>query len=148
MQAEDELQLRRAVRAAVFRAERLRRAGRAPEAEEELAAEFAGAQGKLAAAGAPDPAATLHRWRLEDDAAWAIAHLIGEVVLDGLAAGAPRPERAGPAAPERTPTPEPGQAPPPAPLLAFPAPPTGVPGLADLLDDMLTQERRARPRHS
>lgn len=147
MQAEDELQLRREVRAAVFRAERLRRAGRAVEADEQLAAELAGAQGRLAAAGAPDPAATLRQWRLEDDAAWSIAHLIGEVVLDGLADSGAHAERRDRTAPADTAAP----AEPPAtgaPVFAFPAPPSGVPGLADLLDEMLTQERRARPRPS
>lgn len=147
MQAEDELQLRREVRAAVFRAERLRRAGRAVEADEQLAAELAGAQGRLAAAGTSDPAATLRQWRMEDDAAWAIAHLIGEVVLDGLAGSGAASARHPRSAPDETRAPvDPAARG--APVIAFPEPPSGVPGLADLLDEMLTQERRARPRPS
>ncbi|MFT3828759.1 MAG: hypothetical protein QM691_03535 [Opitutaceae bacterium] len=147
MQAEDELQLRREVRAAVFRAERLRRAGRALEADEQLAAELAGAQGRLAAAGAADPATTLRQWRLEDDAAWSIAHLIGEIVLDGFSDARAHPVRHEPAKPAATSSPE-EPTPTGEPVMAFPEPPSGVPGLADLLDEMLTQERRARPRPS
>jgi hypothetical protein len=143
MNAEDELLLRREVRAAVFRTERLRRAGRDVEADEQLAAELAGAQARLAAADTTDPAATLLRWRMEDDAALAVAHLIGEIVAEGLAVGGAATRHVEGDTQEAAQPVEPAT-----PMVAFPDPPTGVPGLADLLDEMLTQERRARPRPS
>lgn len=140
MSTADELQLRRDVRAAVFRTARLRRAGREIEADEQLAAELAAAQARLATAGDADPAAVLHRWQMEDDAALAIAQLIGELVLEGLAAAPGHP-----AAPAREPAASVSPTPVASPLLAFPAPPTGGPGLADLLDEMLLQDRPRRP---
>ncbi|HLP02840.1 MAG TPA: hypothetical protein VK163_12505 [Opitutaceae bacterium] len=143
MNAEDELLLRREVRAAVFRTERLRRAGRDVEADEQLASEIAGAQARLAAAEVSDPAAILLRWRMEDDAALAIAHLIGEIVTEGLSVGENMTRRIGPGSHESAQPHRPAT-----PTAAFPDPPTGVPGLADLLDEMLSQERRARPRPS
>lgn len=142
MNAEDELLVRRELRAAVFRTNQLRRVGRTVEADEQLAGELAAAQARLAALGHPDAAGTLRCWRMEDEAAYDYALLIADLV-----AASPGPAPA-PALTRALPTPPPSPAPPPAAAVpvAFPAPPTGIPGLADLLDDMLSQERRSRPR--
>ncbi len=141
MNAEDLLLLRREVRTAVFRAARLRRAGRDLEADEQLAAELAGAQARLASHGVADAAGEILRWRMEDDAAFAIALMIGEIVLEGLNQPSPAAVPApGPATAAAHPSPVSAH--------AFPPPPTGVPGLADLLDEMLSQERRPRPHPS
>jgi hypothetical protein len=140
MNAEDELLVRREVRTAVFRTNMLRRAGRAVEADEQLSGELAAAQARLAALGHHDAVGTLRCWRMEDEAAYDYALLIADLVAP-QSASAPTP--AAVAAPPRSGV-EPSS---PATVpLAFPPPPTGVPGLADLLDDMLSQERRSRPR--
>lgn len=140
MNAEDELLVRREVRTAVFRTNMLRRAGRAVEADEQLAGELAGAQARLAALGHHDAVGTLRCWRMEDEAAYDYALLIADLVAPHPpAATAPVPA----AAPIRS---EVAPAGPAAVPVAFPSPPTGTPGLADLLDDMLSQERRSRPR--
>jgi hypothetical protein len=138
MKPEDELPLRREVRDSVFRAERLHRAGRPVEADEQLAGELAAAQARLAELGRPDPAATLLHWRGEDEAAYALAELVADLVAERIRRPAPPPA----AAPTPASTPYCGDSA--TPQHAFPAPPTDVPALADLLDDMLSHESRAR----
>ncbi len=134
MNAEDELLLRREVRAAVFRTERLRRAGRETEASGQLQGELAATRARLAALGRVDTAGTVHRWRAEDEAAFDLAALIGDLMHERAGASAPARPPAAVFAPS-LPSPPPVRA----------APAGGIPGLADLLDDMLTQER-SRPR--
>gem|GEM_PF-1322379 len=135
---EDELLLRREVRDSVFRAERMHRAGRPVEADEQLSGELAAAQARLAELGRPDPAGTLLHWSGEDEAAYALAELVADLVTERIRREAPPPASA--LAPASTPicgdsaTPQ----------YAFPAPPADVPALADLLDDMLSLESRAR----
>ncbi|HQF39357.1 MAG TPA: hypothetical protein PK322_09600 [Opitutaceae bacterium] len=131
MNTEEELQVRREVRAAVFRTERLRAAGRLPEAREELEGELAAAQARLASLGFADAATAVLRWRAEDEGAFALATLLCELLA----------QRPPPAAPPTAPRADA----PPAPALAFPPPTTDTPVLADLLDAMLAQERRPRP---
>ncbi len=136
--------LRRAFRAAIFRTERLRLAGRDAEAAEQLSLERAATQAQLATAGEPDPAATLRRWHDEDLAAFDFAHLLGELVAERIG-GTPRES-----APAATVGSYPSVPDAPAsavPQQAFPPPPTGIPGLADLLDDMLSQDRRRGAPH-
>jgi hypothetical protein len=138
MKTEDELQLRREVRDSVFRAERMHRAGRPVEADEQLAGELAAAQARLAELGCPDPAATLLHWRADDEAAYALAELVADLVTErSRRQAAPPAAAASPAS-----TPHSGDSA--TPQYAFPAPPTDVPALADLLDDMLSRESRAR----
>ena len=138
MKPEDELPLRSEVRDSVFRAERMHRAGRPVEAAEQLAGELAAAQARLAELGHPDPAGTLLHWRGDDEAAYALAELVADLVAERIRRPVP-PQAAAPA-PASTPycgdtaTPQ----------YAFPAPSTDVPALADLLDDMLSRESRAR----
>ncbi len=134
MNTEDELQARREVRAAVFRTERLRRVGRLTEASEQLDGELAAAQARLASGGRTDAAGTVLGWRAEDEAAFALAALLCDLLA----------ERPHPAATSAIASHEPRTTPA-TPVLAFPPPPTGPPALADLLDAMLAQERRPRP---
>ena len=131
MNTEEELQVRREVRAAVFRTEQLRALGRTAEAREELEGELAAAQARLASLGLADTASRIRRWRAEDEGAFALATLLCEL----LAQRQPPP----------SPPPAPHADPPPAPALAFPPPTAGTPVLADLLDAMLAQERHPRP---
>ncbi len=131
MNTEEELQVRREVRAAVFRTERLRAAGRLPEAREEREGELAAAQARLATLGVADAAALVLRWRAEDEGAFALATLLCELLAQRQPSASPS---AAPHA-EATATP----------ALAFPPPTTDTPVLADLLDAMLAQERRPRP---
>ena len=131
MNTEEELQVRREVRAAVFRTERLRAVGRIAEAGEELEGELAAAQARLASLGLADAAALVLRWRAEDEGAFALATLLCELLA----------QRQPPATPPAPPCADA----PPAPALAFPPATTGTPVLADLLDAMLAQERRPRP---
>jgi len=75
MNPEEELNLRREVRATVFR---LARAHREAAPGMSLAGEFAAVQARLAALGCPDPERTLCRWRMEDEAAFDLAALVHE----------------------------------------------------------------------
>ena len=142
MKPEEELLLlRREVRDSVFRSERLHRAGRTADADEQLAGELAAAQARLAESGRDDAAGTLLRWRGEDESAFALAELVADLVAErGLRlVPATQPVFASPSAPIGDTA---------APQFAFPAPATDIPALADLLDDMLSQERRAPARCS
>jgi hypothetical protein len=128
--------LRRDVRTAVFRACRLRADGHAARADEQLADELAAAQAQLASDGMNDAAAVVGDWVEGDEAAFAQAQLTSELLFERL----PRAEN-GPA-PLSADRPGPPSATPPRPAVG------GVPGLADLLEDMLAQERRPKPRPS
>lgn len=134
MNTEEELQVRREVRAAVFRTERLRGASRLVEAREQLEGELSAAQARLASLGLPDAAGTILRWRADDEGAFALATLLCDLL------GQPGP----PAAPPTSPRNEPQALSAPC-ALAFPPPASTTPALADLLDAMLAQERRPRP---
>lgn len=134
MNPEEELNLRREVRATVFR---LARAHHEVAPGMSLAGEFAAVQARLAALGCPDPERTLCRWRMEDEAAFDLAALVHELVAARLPPVPARPFATVVMPPPASP-----------PSHAHPAPSsTGIPGLADLLDDMLSQERRHRPPH-
>ena len=128
--------LRRDVRTAVFHSCRLRVDGHAARADEHLADELAAAQAQLATDGMNDAAAVVRDWVEGDEAAFAQAQLTSELLFERL----PRTET-GPA-PLSTDHPGPPSATPSRPVVG------GVPGLADLLDDMLSQERRPKPRPS
>ena len=131
MNTDEQDQQRRAVRDAVFRACRLRLNGRISAADELLASELLSAQARLGASGVADTAALVHQWYREDEAAFALAQLISELVGERLqSAGTPRA-----ALTVDRPSP---------PMAAAPPPAGGPPGLADLLDGMLTEERRAK----
>lgn len=136
MNFEEQDQLRRALRAAIFRAERLRTAGHSAAADELLSGELAAAQGRLAAGGTADASALVHLWYHEDEAAFALAQLIGELVGERIQSVVT--PTALPAAERLVVSPSPAP-----PLATTPA---GVPGLADLLDGMFTEERRAKRR--
>lgn len=139
--------LRREVRAAVFRTERLRACSRSIEADEQLAGELAAAHAALTTAGESDPAALLRRWSAEDAAAFALAQLVADLVAESMAAKPPsndHPEWPLPQTPRALASPPAhgiGQE-------AFPPPSSTTPGIADLLDDMFAQERsrNGRPR--
>ena len=148
MKPEEELLLlRREVRDSVFRSERLHRAGRTADADEQLAGELAAAQARLAESGRDDAAGTLLRWRGEDESAFALAELVADLVAErGLRlVPAAQPVFASPSTAASPSAPIGDTA---APQFAFPAPATDIPALADLLDDMLSQERRAPARCS
>ena len=132
MNTDEQDQQRRAVRDAVFRACRLRLNGRISAADELLASELLSAQARLGASGVADAAALVHQWYREDEAAFALAQLISELVGERLqSAGTPRTTLA-------VDRPDAPHAP------ASPPAAGGPPGLADLLDGMLTEERRAK----
>lgn len=132
MNTDEQDQQRRMVRDAVFRACRLRLNGRIAAADELLASELLSAQARLGATGLSDAAALVHQWYGEDEAAFALAQLIGELVGERLRS----------LVTQRTPLeadrPSGGPAP------AVPPRAGGTPGLADLLDGMLTEERRSK----
>ncbi|MBK8478775.1 MAG: hypothetical protein IPL39_21575 [Opitutaceae bacterium] len=125
-------QLRRVVREAVFRAGRLRRDGRGSAADESLASELITAQAGLASGGTPDAASLVHQWRRDDEAAFALAVLISELVGERLHASP---------TPHRKLTVEQPELPPLPATSPTVAPP---PGLADLLDGLFTEERPAK----
>lgn len=132
MNTDEQDQQRRAVRDAVFRACRLRLNGRISAADELLASELLSAQARLGASGVADAAALVHQWYREDEAAFALAQLISELVGERLqSSDTPR-------ATLTVDRPDAPHAPSPPPHAA------GPPGLADLLDGMLTEERRAK----
>ena len=132
MNTDEQDQQRRAVRDAVFRACRLRLNGRISAADELLASELLSAQARLGASGVADAAALVHQWYREDEAAFALAQLISELVG----------ERLQPSATPRTALTVDRPNPPMA--AAAPTTASAPPGLADLLDGMLTEERRAK----
>jgi len=129
-------QLRRDVRTAVYRACRLRADGHGVRADEQLGDELAAAQAQLATDGMADAVMAVRAWVEADEAAFAQAQLTSELLLERL----PRTEVG--AAPLLAENPRSFVAP------QLRPPVSGVPGLADLLDDMLSQERRAKPRPS
>ena len=132
MNPEEELNLRREVRATVFR---LARAHREAVLGMSLAGEFAAVQARLAALGCPDPERTLCRWRMEDGAGFDLAGLVHELVAARLPPVPARPFATVVMPPLVSP-----------PSHAHPAPVSaGIPGLADLLDDMISQERPHPP---
>jgi hypothetical protein len=129
----DELdQQRRAVRDAVFRAGRLRLNGQTVAADELLASELHAAQAHLGATGVADAAPLVHQWYGEDEATFALAHLISELVGDRLQSSVTPRTALAVDRPSTVSTP------------ATPPHAGSTPGLADLLDGMLTEERRAK----
>lgn len=132
MNTNEQDQLRRAVREAVFSAGHLQRDGRASAADELLASELLAAQARLGASGTPDAAGLVHQWRREDEATFALAVLISELVGERLQPS-PTPHR-------RLTVEQPEHPPLPATTPAV-APP---PGLADLLDGLFIDERPAK----
>lgn len=127
---------RRAVRDAVFRAGRMRLAGRTSAADELLASELFATQGRLGAAGAPDAAALVRLWGEQDESAFALAQLISELVGDRIQSSV---------TPHQILSVDQPMSPPLPPALA-PRAAAEPPSLVDLLDGMLTEERRAKRR--
>lgn len=131
--------LRREVREAVFCACRQRLVGAPVAAEDWLATEIALLRVQHEGAGVTDTELTM--WQREDEDTFAHAKLVSELVAEQIGRVTANQPALAPAVAA-----EPVLMPTRSRRAAEPDPVSGVPGLADLLQDMLDQEQRPRAR--